>query len=230
MVVAIVAHSRILFGSILRECAGGNVLTALLTLRSLTEAAILVRWIEMDPIHHVAMWMAEDQRNSLSAVDQWRFAAKRRGWPPRVVFAKAEGAAMRSSPRADSRPDVSSSTAAAQELVPLSTVLARNRGRSRKPLASVLPDPTGASMRIEARRAGHTLRPIGRQEVRELPAGAASHQGRLNRRAGPNGETDPFGRASPPRKVPHGIYRAEQSRRSALHDRGVAGRQPRRGR
>ena len=34
-----------------------------------------------------------------------------------------------------------------------------------------------------------------------FPPGAASHHGRLNRRAGPNGETDPFGRASPPRKV-----------------------------
>ena len=73
-------------------------------------------------------------------------------------------------------------------------------------------------MRVEAAACGHTLGPIGRREVSNFPPArrpitvAKAMAIGMARRAGPNGETDPFGRASPPRKVYRRMATLEQNK------------------
>ncbi len=83
-------HARDLYRGLLRECATGGIATAMVTLRSLVEAAILVRWIEKDPPLHVDMYFAEDDRQRLAGAIAFDELRRRRSWPNREPVFPAE--------------------------------------------------------------------------------------------------------------------------------------------
>jgi hypothetical protein len=80
-VMGIGLHAAAIWLGGVRECLAEAVAPAAVLVRSLVDAAILVRWIEVDPVLHVAMYFAEDDRQRLAAgtaIDELR---GRRGWP-----------------------------------------------------------------------------------------------------------------------------------------------------
>src|ERR1035437_1612540 len=79
-VLGVVLHARQVFRSVLRDCANGDIPTAMLSLRALAEAAILIRWIEVSPVHHVEMWQAEADRHNLIVATNFDEMNRRRGW------------------------------------------------------------------------------------------------------------------------------------------------------
>ena len=66
-VLALVLHARHVYHAILRDCAAGDIATALLSLRALSKAGVLIHWIELSPVDHVEMWEAEADRHRLAA-------------------------------------------------------------------------------------------------------------------------------------------------------------------
>jgi hypothetical protein len=79
-VLGVVLHARQVFRSVLRDCASDDIPTAMLSLRALAEATILVRWIEVSPVHHVEMWQAEADCHNLIVATNFDEMNRRRGW------------------------------------------------------------------------------------------------------------------------------------------------------
>lgn len=83
-------------GDMLRLCAAGRTTSALILLRSIVEAAILVRWIQVDPQLHTDMYLAEDDRMRLAGVPAIEEFRRRRGIPSSgPVFDPVDDARMR---------------------------------------------------------------------------------------------------------------------------------------
>jgi hypothetical protein len=79
-VLGVVLHARQVFRSVLRDCAAGDIPTAMLSLRALAEATILIRWIEVSATNHVEMWEAEADRQNLTVATNFDEMNRRRGW------------------------------------------------------------------------------------------------------------------------------------------------------
>lgn len=79
-VLALVLHARHVYHAILRDCAAGDIATALLSLRALSEAGVLIHWIELSPADHVEMWEAEADRHLLAAAKAFDAMDRKRGW------------------------------------------------------------------------------------------------------------------------------------------------------
>ncbi len=79
-VLALVLHARHVYHAILRDCAAGDIATALLSLRALSEAGVLIHWIELSPVDHVEMWEAEADRHRLAAEKAFDAMDRKRGW------------------------------------------------------------------------------------------------------------------------------------------------------
>ena len=78
--LGVVLHARQVFRSVLRDCANSDSPTAMLSVRALAEATILIRWIEVSPVHHVEMWQAEADRHNLIVATNFDEMNRRRGW------------------------------------------------------------------------------------------------------------------------------------------------------
>jgi hypothetical protein len=100
-VLGVVLHARQVFRSILRDCASADIPTAMLSLRALAEATILVRWVEVSPLHHVEMWQAEADRHNLIVAANFDEMNRRRGWQGArsPVFTKQQVSDIRQSIR-----------------------------------------------------------------------------------------------------------------------------------
>lgn len=81
----------------LRREATANALgiTGPILLRSLADAAILLRWIQDNPPLRVEMYFAEDDRQRLAAAEPFRRFRARRGTDAGPVYPAAREAAMR---------------------------------------------------------------------------------------------------------------------------------------
>jgi hypothetical protein len=79
-VLALVLHARHIYHAILRDCMAGDIATALLSLRALSEAGVLIHWIELSPTDHVEMWEAEANRHRLAAAKAFDAMDRKRGW------------------------------------------------------------------------------------------------------------------------------------------------------
>jgi hypothetical protein len=79
-VLALVLHASHVYHAVLRDCAAGDIATALLSLRALSEAGVLVHWIELSPVDHVEMWEAEADRHRLAAEKAFDAMDRKRGW------------------------------------------------------------------------------------------------------------------------------------------------------
>lgn len=78
-------------------CAANRTTSALILLRPIVEAAILVRWLEVDPQLHTDMYLAEDDRSRLSAAPAITEFRRRREIPSSgPVFDPADAVRMRS--------------------------------------------------------------------------------------------------------------------------------------
>lgn len=62
-------------------CASNRLTSPVILVRPIVEAAILVRWIEVDPQPHTDMYFAEDDRQRLSSVPAFVEFRRRRGTP-----------------------------------------------------------------------------------------------------------------------------------------------------
>ena len=77
-------------------CASNRLTSPVILLRPIVEAAILVRWIEVDPQPHSDMYFAEDDRQRLSSAPAFVEFRRRRGTPMSgPVFTREVEVAMR---------------------------------------------------------------------------------------------------------------------------------------
>jgi hypothetical protein len=84
-----------LYRGLRREAAADPLgITGTILLRSLAEAAILVRWIEGDPPLRVDMYFAEDDRQRLADAEPFRQFRARRGRPNEPVYSAEQIAEM----------------------------------------------------------------------------------------------------------------------------------------
>jgi len=81
--IGLALHTRQVFRAVIRDCSTGDIPTAMLSLRALVEAAILIRWIEVSPLRHYEVWHAEGERQRLTAAKAWDEMCRRRGWQRR---------------------------------------------------------------------------------------------------------------------------------------------------
>ena len=79
-VLGLVLHSHDIFRAAFRD-SHRDVGTALLSLRALTEAAILVRWFEVSPKLHVKMWQADADRQVRVVLGHAVEMHRNRRWP-----------------------------------------------------------------------------------------------------------------------------------------------------
>jgi hypothetical protein len=69
------------YRGVLREADADGVTAATILVRAIAEAVILVRWIELDPGLHAAMYQAEDHRQSLAAAGGMEKFKRRQSQP-----------------------------------------------------------------------------------------------------------------------------------------------------
>jgi hypothetical protein len=94
--LGIARQAGLLYRGLLREVRiDDGFVTALVTLRPLVEAAILVRWIETKPGLHVEMYNAEDDRQRISSAEVWEELQARRGQRLKPTFAREQTAKLR---------------------------------------------------------------------------------------------------------------------------------------
>lgn len=77
------------------DLAGRHPNAAQALLRALVEVAILARWIEGNPALRVRLWLAEDDRNRLTATEGYESWVQRRGLSAVDVFEPSTERAMR---------------------------------------------------------------------------------------------------------------------------------------
>lgn len=67
--LGIVRQAVDLYLGILRELRSKGLVSAIVMTRSLTDAMILVRWMELDPDLHLRMYLAEDDRSRIAVAE-----------------------------------------------------------------------------------------------------------------------------------------------------------------
>jgi hypothetical protein len=78
LAIGIARQAGAIYGDLMALARAGRLVSAMILLRPIVEAAILVRWIEMDPQPHADMYFAEDDRLRLgSAPAMVEFRRKR---------------------------------------------------------------------------------------------------------------------------------------------------------